>query len=62
MDEVINYITRWMVNFHYAQPCPNVEGLSIGEVFDAGKGNGIDISTLDDLMMVNVIKILAETE
>ena len=56
MDEVINYITRWMVNFHYAQPCPNVEGLSIGEVFDAGKGNGIDISTLDDLMMVNVIK------
>ena len=56
LNEVINYITRWMLNFHYAQPCPNVEGLSIGEVLEAGKGKGVDISELDDLMMVTVIK------
>lgn len=56
LDEVINYITRWMLNFHYSQQCPNVEGLTIGEVLEAGKGNGIDISTLDDLMMVENIK------
>lgn len=56
LNEVINYITRWMLNFHYAQPCPNVEGLTIGEVLEAGKGKGVDISALDDLMMVTVIK------
>ena len=56
LNEVINYITRWMLNFHYAQPCPNVEGLTIGEVLEAGKGKGVDISELDDLMMVTVIK------
>lgn len=45
-----------MLNFHYSQQCPNVEGLTIGEVLEAGKGNGVDVSTLDDLMMIEDIK------
>lgn len=58
LDEVVNFITRWMLNFHYSQQCPNVEGLTIGEVLEAGKGNGVDVSTLDDLMMVEDIKTI----
>ncbi len=48
-------VKKWLC-FHYSQPCPNVEGKTIGEVFEEGQGSGVDISELDDLMMVSEIK------
>ena len=37
-------------------PCKNVEEKTIGEVLESGKGNGVEVSELDDLMMVTEIK------
>lgn len=56
LEEIVKFISQWMLSFHYSQPCPNVEGLTIGEVLNAGKGTGVDISILDDLMMATEIK------
>lgn len=55
MKEVVDLINRWLC-FHYSQPCPNVEDKTIGEVLESGKGFGVDISKLDDLMMATQIK------
>lgn len=46
---------KWLC-FHYAQPCPNVEGKTIGEVLEGGKGCLLDFNQLDDMMMVSEIK------
>jgi len=51
IEQAIKYIEKWRA-FHYAQPCPHVEGHTIGEVYDAGRGPGVDAARLDDLMMV----------
>ncbi len=56
IDEVIKFMNSWIPNFYFVQECPNVKGKSIGEVFNEGKGNGIDISRLDDLMLVTEVK------
>ncbi|MBR1424715.1 transposase [bacterium] len=55
IEEAVEIINKW-INFHYAQECPHVKNKSIGEILDSGKGNGIDLSQLDDLMMVSEIK------
>lgn len=55
--EIIEKIEQWL-NFHYAQPCPNVKDKTIGEVLEAGKGSGVDLETLDDLMMAREIKTI----
>lgn len=55
IEEAVQIINKW-INFHYTQKCPHVKNKSIGEVLDSGKGNGIDLSQLDDLMMVSEIK------
>ncbi len=44
------------IEFHQSLECPNINGKSIGEVFEDGRGNGIDIEELDDLMMSKEIK------
>lgn len=51
IEQAISYIEKWRA-FHYAQPCPHVEGRTIGEVYAAGRGPGVDAAMLDDLMMV----------
>lgn len=55
IEEVITLINKWLC-FHYSQPCPNTENKTIGEVLDEGRGLGVDISELDDLMMAAEIK------
>ena len=44
------------MKFHYKQECSHVKGKTIGEVLESGKGEGVNIETLDDLMMVREIK------
>lgn len=50
IHEAIAYIESWL-SWYRSQPCPHVKGKTIGEVFEEGKGQGVDISMLDDLMM-----------
>ena len=49
--EQLNKMFKAYIDFHRKQDCPNVKGKSIGEVFDNGKGTGVNIEELDELMM-----------
>jgi len=49
--EQLNKMFEAYIDFHRKQDCPNVEDKSIGEVFDNGKGSGVNIEELDELMM-----------
>ena len=55
IEEVIQLLNKWL-KLHYSQPCKNVKGKTIGEVLEAGRGSGVDIDMLDDLMMATEIK------
>ena len=57
IEQVISAIKQWL-NYHYAEPCPNVKGKTIGEVLESGKGTGVNIEKLDDLMMAREIKTI----
>ena len=61
IDEITKSLEQWFI-FYRSQPCPNVEGKTIGEVFDEGKGSGIDINTLDELMMAQEIRQVGRNE
>ncbi len=50
IEETIQLIEAWL-EFHRSQPCPHVKGKTIGQVFEAGRGAGIDAEELNDLMM-----------
>ncbi len=56
IEQVILVLNAWLQKYHYEQPCPHVEGKTIGEVINAGRGEGVNIKTLDDLMMARKIK------
>lgn len=50
IQETIEYIEMWL-HFHRLQPCPHEKDKTIGQVFDKGRGPGVDLAELDDLMM-----------
>ena len=57
----IEQLTRMLdcyMEFHRSLKCPNVKDKTIGEVFEEGRGNGINIEELDDLMMSKEIKTI----
>ena len=56
LEQVVNFIGNWVQKYHYEQPCPHIAGETIGKVLESGKGDGVNIETLDDLMMVREIK------
>lgn len=56
LEQVTKFIEHWMEKYHYAQSCPHEKNKTIGEVLTSGKGEGVNIETLDDLMMVREIK------
>ena len=55
IEEVIQLLNKWL-GLHYSKPCKAVKGKTIGEVLEAGRGSGVDIDKLDDLMMATEIK------
>lgn len=57
LEQTVQLINNW-IEFHYAQPCPNVKGKTIGEVLSEGRGEGVDIKELDDLMMAKEVKTI----
>ena len=56
LEQVTNFIKNWLIKYHYEQPCPQIKGKTIGEVLESGKGEGVNLETLDDLMMAREIK------
>ena len=56
LEQVTNFIKNWLIKYHYEQPCPHVKGKTIDEVLESGKGEGVNLETLDDLMMAREIK------
>lgn len=56
LEQVTNFIKNWLIKYHYEQPCPHINGKTIGEVLESGKGTAVNLETLDDLMMAREIK------
>lgn len=50
IEQAVLGINAWL-DFYRSRECPNVSGKTIGEVFNEGRGDGVDITALDDLMM-----------
>ena len=58
IEQVVQVLEIWLQKYHYEQPCPHIEDKTIGEVLGSGRGEGVNIDTLDDLMMVREIKTI----
>lgn len=57
VEETIAALEKWF-DFYRSQPCPHVKGKTIGEVFNEGKGSGVDINQLDELMMAQQTRVV----
>lgn len=57
IEELKIFLDKWF-EFRNSQPCPNVKDKTVGEVFNAAKGEGVDINKLDDLMMADEIRTI----
>lgn len=55
IEQAVQLIDTWM-EFHNSQPCPNVKDKTIGEVYNAGRGEGFDLTILDDLLMAENLR------
>ena len=55
IEELSQMLEAYM-RFHRTLKCPNVKGKTIGEVLEEGKGSGVDLEKLDDLMLSCEIK------
>ena len=45
IEQVVQVLEMWLQKYHYEQPCPHVEGQTIGEVLNSGRGEGVKIET-----------------
>ncbi len=59
LEEAIRIIERFR-EFLGAQECPHVKGKTVKEVFDEGRGSGVDIDELDDLMMATEVRVIRQ--
>lgn len=50
INETVAALEKWL-EFYRSQPCPHAKGKTIGEVFNEGRGKGVNVDTLDDLLM-----------
>ena len=57
IEETVELVNKW-IEYHNSQPCPHVKGKTIGEVLNEGRGEGVDIQKLDDLMLAQEIKTI----
>lgn len=56
--EQLSMMLDYYMEYHRSLECPNVKGKTIGEVFGSGKGSGINLEKLDDLMMSKEIRTI----
>ena len=55
LEQAKQIIEAWL-DFYRSQEHPTIKNKTIGEVFEMGKGSGIDIDLLNELMMDEVIR------
>ena len=55
IEEAKTLINWWIENYYNKEECPLEKGTSIGEVFENGKGTGINVNELDELMLAKKI-------
>ena len=58
IQEAVEYINAWIHEYLENQPCPHVKGKTIGEVFNEGRGPGVDVTELDELMLATEVKTI----
>jgi len=58
IQEAVEFINAWIHEYLEIQPCPHVKGKTIGEVFQEGRGPGVDVSELDELMLATEVKTI----
>ena len=51
IQETVQMVETWVSEYFEMQPCPHVKGKTIGVVFSEGRGPGVNIDELDELMM-----------
>ncbi|OGI25440.1 MAG: hypothetical protein A2287_03445 [Candidatus Melainabacteria bacterium RIFOXYA12_FULL_32_12] len=57
IQEAIRLINCWL-EYRHSQPCSNIKGKTIKEVFESREKQNIDINRLDDLMMAHEVKTI----
>lgn len=58
IEEVKDMMDAWIEDYLEVQPCPHVKGKTISEVFREGRGPGVDVGELDELMMATEVKTI----
>jgi putative transposase len=58
IEEVKDMVDTWIEDYLEVQPCPHVPGKAIGEVFNEGKGPGVDVAELDELLLATELKTI----
>ncbi|MBP7527561.1 MAG: transposase [Syntrophorhabdaceae bacterium] len=58
IQEAVEFINAWIHEYLEIQPCPHVKGKTIGEVFNEGRGPGVDVTELDELMLATEVKTI----
>jgi putative transposase len=58
IEETSEMVHLWIRDYWEQQPCPHAKGRTIGQVFEEGRGAGVDIRQLDDLMLATAVKTI----
>ncbi len=58
IQEAVEFINAWIHEYLEIQPCPHVSGKTIGEVFNEGRGPGVNVNDLDELMLATEVKTI----
>jgi putative transposase len=56
IEQTVDMVNIWIESYYEEQPHPHIKGKTIGQVFNEGKGPGVDIAALDDLMLAHEVK------
>ncbi len=58
IEQTVDMVNIWIESYWEEQPHPHIKGKTIGEVFKEGRGPGVDLAALDDLMLAHEIKTI----
>jgi putative transposase len=53
IEQTVDMVNIWIESYYEEQPHPHIKGKTIGQVFNEGKGPGVNIAALDDLMLAH---------
>jgi putative transposase len=58
IEQTVEMVNIWIESYWEEQPHPHIKGKTIGEIFNGGKGPGVDVAALDDLMLAHEVKTI----